>query len=57
LNANLLIHLIHSLRGLRYMPHELYMQQMTMLWRWIPLFCLAAARTCMRLHPRRLSQK
>jgi hypothetical protein len=52
LNANELIYLLHALR---HMPHQVYAQQMLALWRWIPLLCLAAARTISaRLYPRRM---
>jgi hypothetical protein len=54
LNANELIYLIHSLRGLRYMLHHAYAQQQLALWRWIPVFCMAAVKTCMRLQPQRI---
>jgi len=54
LNTNELIHLLHSLRGLLYMPHQLYAQQIAVLWRWIPLFCLPAAKFFTRFYARRV---
>jgi hypothetical protein len=45
---------VHALRGLLYMPHQLYAQQIAMLWRWIPLFCLPAVKFFTRFYARRM---